>query len=282
MAFVAACLLLFFALADPLRGGPNPGMTLAARLTWAAALFVAARLLTGRHQRWTEPLVTACFVVSVLSLAALNVIAGDHTASRAFLVVAPLVFAAVLPDALRALVFASIATVICAVGGQLLVGAPPVSAAMDGFRALAAGVLAVLGAISTRKIRDAEVALAEDRARAIEALAVSEKRQAEVEKLAAAGSKAAGVAHDMSNPLASMRCNLDWLREAIEGGQLETDKAEVVEVIKETRECLDRLGQNLQDLRTVARTARALALKVDELAGTGSPVRPVPDRASGE
>jgi C4-dicarboxylate-specific signal transduction histidine kinase len=142
-------------------------------------------------------------------------------------------------------------------------------------------VVAVLGAASSRKIRRAEIALAEERARALEALEKSERRQAEVEKLAAAGSRAAGVAHDMSNPLASMRCNLDWLRDAVDEGRLAADKDEIAQVIRETRECLDRLGQNLQEFRSVARTARALALKVDELAAAGSPVRPVPTPVPG-
>ncbi|MFT3917267.1 MAG: histidine kinase dimerization/phospho-acceptor domain-containing protein [Anaeromyxobacteraceae bacterium] len=131
-------------------------------------------------------------------------------------------------------------------------------------------------------MRAAEIGLAADRARALEALAASQQRQVEVEQLAAAGTKAASCAHDMSNPLASMRCNLDWLREAAEQDRLEADRGEVLEVIQETRECLDRLGHQLQDFRTIARTARAHARQLEALPGAGSPARPAPDRAAGE
>jgi signal transduction histidine kinase len=221
--------------------------------------------------------------VSICALTYLSSLTGEASGAHAFLVTAPLVFVILVPDATRGLFVAAVATVIATVVSQLLRGESTGTAAMDGLRALASGVVAVLGAVSARTMRDAEIALAEERTRAVEALERSERRQAEVEKLAAAGSKAAGVAHDMSNPLASMRCNLDWLRQTAEEGRLEADREEAVQVIRETRECLDRLGQTLQEFRTVARTARALALKVDELAAANTPVRAVPPpRASGE
>jgi len=267
MALVAAGLLLLFAFADLARGGPSPALTFGARLSWALALLGASHVLVRRPGPWNEALVTACFLVSVAALVTITVVAGPHTGSRAFLIVSPLVFAAFTPESLKGLLVASAAAIAGAAAAQLIVGAGGVEALMEALRATAAGVIAVMGALSARRIRDAEVALAEERARALEALARSERRQAQVEKLAAAGSRAAGVAHDMSNPLASIRCNLDWLREAADEGRLEADRDEVRQVIVETRECLDRLGRNLADFRTVARGARALAAQVEELAG---------------
>jgi len=283
IAFVAGSLLLAFAIGDALRGGPGLGVILTSRLAWAFALFAASRLLLRSEDRLAEALITGCFTVSIVALTVLAVVAGSRSSAPAYLITAPLVFAALLPGAVRALVVASLLTLIAAAVSEHLRGGNPGDVAMNVLRAFASSVVAVLGAVSAEKIRRAEIALAEERARALEALERSERRQAEVEKLAAAGSKAAGVAHDMSNPLASMRCNLDWLRETAEEGRLETDREEATQVIRETRECLDRLGQNLQEFRTVARTARALATKVDELAGGSTPVRLVPPtRASGE
>jgi len=277
MALVVAGLLFLFAVADALRGAPNLVIVLGARMVWVAALLGASRALLFSDARRTEWVAGACFVVSLASLGVLSLNGGPQGMANAYLITAPLFFYALVPDAVRLLAFASAATVVTAVAITLAMGKGVEDAAFFALRAVASGVVAVLGAVSSRKIRRAEIALAEERARAIEALERSEKRQAEVEKLAAAGSRAAGVAHDMSNPLASMRCNLDWLHEVAEEGRLAADRAEVAQVIQETRESLARLGQNLQEFRSVARTARALALKVDELAGDTSPVRSVPE-----
>jgi signal transduction histidine kinase len=283
IAFAAGVILLVFAGAEALRGGPALGAVLSARLVWALALLAASHLLLHGEERSSEALITACFVLSVVALTVLTVMGGSRSAAGAYLITAPLVFAALLPGAVRALLVASVVTALAAAGSEVLLGHGAGDAAMNALRAIASGVVAVLGAVSAERIRRAEIALAEERARALEALERSERRQAEVEGLAAAGSKAAGVAHDMSNPLASIRCNLDWLRETAEEGRLESDREEAVQVIRETRECLDRLGQNLQEFRTVARSARALATRVDELAGASAPLRALPtDRASGE
>jgi signal transduction histidine kinase len=257
-------------------------VVLPARLSWALALLAASWLLRRGAQRFTEALVTACFLVSVGALLVLSVVKGRGSPAVAYLVIAPILFAVLAPDAVRGLAVASAVTMVAAAATELLLGGGPAEAALNAVRAFASGAVAVLGAVSATRTREAEIRLAGERARALEALELSERRQAEVAKLAAAGSRAAGVAHDMSNPLASLRCNLDWLREAAEGNRLEEERDETVQVIRETRECLDRLGQNLQEFRSVARTARALALKVDELAGAGSPHAVPPARASGE
>jgi len=282
IALVAALLLLALALADALRSGPALTVTLGARLVWVVALLGASRALLFTDPRRTEWVAGACFMVSLGALGVLGVQGGPSSAAQAYLVTAPLAFYALVPDGVRLLALASGATVVTAAWVRIALGSGVDEAALNALRALASGVVAVLGAVSAQKIRRAEIALAEERARALEALERSEKRQAVVERLAAAGSRAAGVAHDMSNPLASMRCNLDWLREAADAGRLAAEGAEVAQVIQETRECLERLGQNLQEFRSVARTARALALKVDELAGDTAPVRSVKDLGAGE
>lgn len=131
----------------------------------------------------------------------------------------------------------------------------PVTYALHGAAACA---LAVLGAANLARVRRDEGRRAAEQARAVDALAQSERRRARAEPLAAAGSRAARAAHDMSNPLASLRANLDWLSDAAQENRLHSQEAEVLEVIVEARECVSRLGARLSDFRAAARAAQDL------------------------
>jgi signal transduction histidine kinase len=72
---------------------------------------------------------------------------------------------------------------------------------------------------------------------------------------AVARSTVAAVAHDMSNPLASLKSNLEWLRDALEEGRLEApeDQAEAREVLRDAREAAERLRVDVGALRAAGR-----------------------------
>jgi signal transduction histidine kinase len=72
---------------------------------------------------------------------------------------------------------------------------------------------------------------------------------------AVARATVAAVAHDMSNPLASLRSNLEWLRDALEAGRLEApaDQAEAREVLRDAREAAERLRADVGALRAAGR-----------------------------
>jgi signal transduction histidine kinase len=72
---------------------------------------------------------------------------------------------------------------------------------------------------------------------------------------AVARATVAAVAHDMSNPLASLRSNLEWLRDAVEEGRLDPrgDAAEVREVLRDAREAAERLRVDVGTLRAAGR-----------------------------
>jgi signal transduction histidine kinase len=63
----------------------------------------------------------------------------------------------------------------------------------------------------------------------------------------------AAVAHDMANPLASLRSNLEWLRDALEEGRLPRDEAEAREVLRDAREATERLRVDVGALRAAGR-----------------------------
>ncbi len=90
------------------------------------------------------------------------------------------------------------------------------------------------------------------RREALEALALSERRRTQSEKLAIIGRIAAGVMHEINNPLSYIRANLDFLqREML--AETPSDKAEVAEVIAETREGVDHIHRIAADLKGFSR-----------------------------
>jgi signal transduction histidine kinase len=70
---------------------------------------------------------------------------------------------------------------------------------------------------------------------------------------AVARATVAAVAHDMSNPLASLKSNLEWLRDALEAGRLDADQAEAREVLRDAREAAERLRVDVGQLRAAGR-----------------------------
>jgi signal transduction histidine kinase len=270
IALFTAGLVAAFALFEAIRGVPELRVVLAARAVWIAALLAAARLVLAARGPWTRVLTLAAVVVSVAALFVLSLVQGDRFGSIAFLFAAPLFVGVLLPDARSAVWIAAVLSTAGVGASFLLRGAPPAEALMCALRAASAGAVAVFGAAVLERVRRHEVRLAEERARVADALARSEQRRAEVEPLAAAGSSAARVAHDMSNPLASIRVNLDWLHEAVQERRLAAEDAEIAEVLRETRECVERLGANLRDFRAAARSARGQPMS-DE--GAGPPPR---------
>jgi signal transduction histidine kinase len=123
------------------------------------------------------------------------------------------------------------------------------------------GYLVLVVTISTILLRELVLALDEAErlgarlqelahARADE-LRVVELRLARGEQLAAVGTLAAGVAHEINNPLAYVSANLNHLQTLWE--EKNRDPAEVEEVLSECREGLHRVGAISSDLLRMAR-----------------------------
>ncbi|HZI09527.1 MAG TPA: ATP-binding protein, partial [Myxococcus sp.] len=83
-------------------------------------------------------------------------------------------------------------------------------------------------------------------------LAESERRRDRSERLALVGQLAAGVAHEINNPLAFVSANLRHLEDLRSKGEA-CDPAELTDIYRETLEGLQRINQIVRDLKTFAR-----------------------------
>ncbi|HEX8434142.1 sensor histidine kinase [Archangium sp.] len=105
------------------------------------------------------------------------------------------------------------------------------------------------------KMQAAEHQARLERARreSLEALALSERRRTQSEKLAVIGRIAAGVMHEINNPLSYVRANLDFLQREMLAGTASSNTSEVAEVIAETREGVDHIHRIAGDLKGFSR-----------------------------
>ena len=103
------------------------------------------------------------------------------------------------------------------------------------------------------RVFQSEQAVRLERARreSLEALAQSEHRRAQSEKLATVGRLASGVAHEINNPLAYVDANVDFVREELLSSR-ELDREQLADVLGETRMGLQHIRQIVADLKGFA------------------------------
>jgi signal transduction histidine kinase len=237
---------------DALRFHPLPLLVLLGRVGMELVLATALVLLGKPHPpEWSHlPLLRTACAMSLLGWFAIVVGAGGTTSAYFAMVPAfPLIYVAAFPeDPVGAL----IAGALDLVGGLVLLEAEGAAAGQLGEWASIAfflGGAAYIGGVLARRRVARELALEKAGREAVEQLATSEKRRAQSERLALVGRLAAGVAHEINNPLSYLRSNLAWLQS--DAGP--ASEAESREALDDSLAGVTRIAQIVSDLNAFAR-----------------------------
>ena len=245
------------------------GPLLAVRLLWCAVLVLTGLLLPRAGSRLYGVVLPAVGVLSCW-LFATTVWLNGGVASPDFqyIVLLPLCGMVLFQDEVIASA-AVVAGTISDVAVLAWLGHAPVAVAADNLATAAAiGVLAVFGALSFRRVRTAELTTQRARAEALERLAASEHRRAQAERLASLGQLAAGVAHEINNPLYAVSVNVDVL--ASEGISCTgLSAAETAAALADVRHGIGRISQIVRDLKEFSSggTDKLQPCQVDEVVG---------------
>lgn len=242
--------------------------TLAIRLGWAAVL---AGTAVAMERVGPLPGRTLSGVYGITSAAAyLGLLLHTGGASSPyfyFLPCLPLVTAMVSNRYLEASITCGLGTALS--GGWLVYGAQH-SLAYALVWALVVVCLmffGMYGGAQFQKARsaEAEIQLERSRREAVEKLAVSERRRAQSEKLATIGRLSANVAHELNNPIAYVRSNLNFLEREVLGSGY-TPTPEVREAFGDVASGVERIRQIVSDLQGFSRMDGTLEPTVCSLA----------------
>jgi signal transduction histidine kinase len=166
----------------------------------------------------------------------------------------PLLAAFLFPEEAGA---AIVSGIICMLGSFVLVHAEPADR-IFAWEAMV-GTAAFFGTYGASRFRSAleahhEVRAERARREALEKLAVAERHRAQSEKLATVGRLAANVMHEINNPLAFVRSNLEFVRNEVLAQPLAPElREELEEVLTATRSGLLRIQQIVTDLKGFSR-----------------------------
>jgi signal transduction histidine kinase len=251
---VAGALVLAFIAIDAGVGVATPALV-ALRVLWASGLLAFSVVADRARER--VALAAAQLVgpfCATMALALVALTGGARSGYFDFLVAFPFCMLVLQPERRSGALVASLVAlgggaVMLAVGGATGGELVQWVATCGGM-----GLLATYGSALYRRAWRHELDAERERARAVEELARSEAQRADAERLALVGRLAAGVAHEVNNPLACVKSNLAWLRDEVAGAAPRDGLSpELGDVLQESCEGVDRIRQIVNDLRDYAR-----------------------------
>jgi signal transduction histidine kinase len=250
VAHVLNALNVAFAAVDAARYGLRPGLAMGGRLVVTVAL-TATPLLLARPlpPRWQRAIVQAAAALAAAGFGLLVLGSGGPASPYlGFLGVLPIVLAMVVPDDPWASLACGAVAALFAFLASTGTGAP--NLVFIGLALTSATGYGVVGAALYRRMLLRERASAAERERTLAELAQIERRQLAAERLAAVGRLAAGVAHEINNPLSFITGSLDFARKELG----ERVPAEVAEALRDVEAGVERIGRIAQDLKALSRS----------------------------
>jgi two-component system, NtrC family, sensor kinase len=250
-----ACAVGCFLPADILLVHRLDPVLLAARLGWSLLLVVGAAVTRPLGPQRTGLVDVLLILGSNLFCVWLVVLTGGaHSAYLPWFLVMPL---ALTPFTLADRRATTLGWAICTVASFWLLKAHLDARGLMvwGFLMAGSGFVGLYGTAFRSRLSKKLISIQESRERMAVQLADVERQRGYAERLALVGQLAAGVAHEINNPLAFVHANLSFVR--LEAERLpEAARAEVVEALHEAERGVERIKSIIRDLRVFARKDR--------------------------
>ena len=195
-------------------------------------------------------------------MSAIAALRGDQTTPYfAWLFALPFCMVAMLQDEVVAVALSSFTTLVGAIVILIHVGVGGSNFVQWSMCVLSSAGLSVVASAHLRRHRREEYTLSCAALDALKRLAESEKRNSQADRMALVGQLAAGVAHEINNPLAFVTSNLQFLEEELTAES--NGASELRKVMAETQLGLQRIKGIVGDLTAFSRDGGDLTNEVD-------------------
>ncbi len=259
----------------------TPGALIAAFMLGASYIPPVAVLWTERARLITWVQLLSAIVASVALAIFIFDTGGSKSLAFQGTMALPLAVALMSRETPAGAVCAG--ALIACFSGWLLIhdGATALEAGVMATLALSAGCLGAYSTVMYQQVVEDELRAEREQRRALEELSMIHRQGAEAERLAAVGRLAAGVAHEINNPLAYVTANVTFVAKAVVDHQLNLKAPELDDVLAETAEGLLRIQHIVGDLTDLARPATRAHDSCDPAASIETAVRIASLRAKG-
>ncbi|WP_257462830.1 sensor histidine kinase [Archangium lipolyticum] len=242
--------------------------TLALRLVWAGLTWGLARSLSrvSPSRRWVVRTLAGVVLPNVFFGLVVYRVGGMHSPLFGWFCVLPVVSLSISRGALRHGVLSTLFPMTTAGVVMWKDGTSPQWTVAWLLLLLGAGGVGMMLSDFYRRMGNARVRAEEEQLAAKEALVASQTRALEAERLAQVGRLAAGVAHEVRNPLAYIQANLRFLQEEWQQAAPGVGTAEYTEALQETMQGVERIHQIVKDLTAMSRSEEVVGVGRCELA----------------